>query len=77
MTEDLSLSKVIGDNKWALISWTSTNTKAISISNKNQSTADTLFDPYVGVVRRGANDEAVTLTAKCTFGFSDQRDRGI
>ena len=72
VTEDLSLSKVIGDNKWALISWTSTNTKAISISNKNQSTADTLFDPYVGVVRRGANDEAVTLTAKCTFGFSDK-----
>lgn len=69
--EDLSLPKVIDDKKWALISWTSSDEKYLSISNKNQQTADTLFNPYVGVIKRGAKDTEVTLTATCTFGYTN------
>lgn len=69
--KDLSLPKVIDDKKWALISWTSSNEKYLSISNKNQQTADTLFNPYVGVIKRGAKDTEVTLTATCTFGYTN------
>lgn len=69
--EDLSLPKVIDSKRWGLISWTSSNENIISVSSKNQQTADTLFDPYVGVVRRGAEDEKVILTATCTFGYAN------
>ena len=59
---DLSLPRSVDGKKWALISWVSSDNKYISVSNKNQQTPDTLFDPYVGVVKRGANDTDVTLT---------------
>lgn len=68
---EISLPKVIDGKKWAIISWSSSNEKAISISNKNQQTADTLFNPYVGIVKNGEKDENVTLTAACTFGFTN------
>lgn len=67
LTENLSLPKVIDDKKWTQISWSSSNENVLSISNENQQTADTLFEPYIGVVRRGAADESVTLTATFTF----------
>lgn len=68
---DLSLPKVIDGKKWALISWTSSDPDVIAISSKNQATADTLFDPYVGVVKRGKADQAVTLTATVNFQLTD------
>ena len=71
VTEDIELPKVVNDKKWTLISWTSSDENAVSISNKNQQTADTLFNPYVGVVKRGTEDKKVTLTALFTFGFTD------
>ena len=67
VTENLVLPKVVDNKKWTQISWTSSNEQVISVSNKNQSTADTLFNPYVGVVKQGATDQKVTLTAKFTF----------
>ena len=71
LTGDIELPKVVNDKKWTLISWTSSDENVISISNKNQQTADTLFNPYVGVVKRGTEDKKVTLTALFTFGFTD------
>jgi hypothetical protein len=73
---DLSLPRSIDGKKWALISWVSSDNKYISVSNKNQQTPDTLFDPYVGVVKRGAKDTDVTLTATCTFGFTNDNNGG-
>ena len=70
VSRDLSLPKVIDGKKWALISWASSS-DAIIISGKNQTTADTLFDPYVGVVKRGKTDQAVTLTATVNFQLTD------
>ncbi len=67
ITENLELPKVVDNKKWTQISWNSSNTNALSISSENQQTADTLFNPYVGVVRRGMQDEKVTLTATFTF----------
>lgn len=67
VTQNLVLPKVVGDKKWTQISWTSSNEQVISISNQNQTSADTLFNPYVGVVKQGAADQDVTLTAKFTF----------
>ena len=67
VTQNLVLPKVVDGKKWTQISWTSSNEQVISISNQNQASADTLFDPYVGVVKQGAADQKVTLTAKFTF----------
>ena len=67
VTQNLVLPKVVDGKKWTQISWTSSNEQVISISNQNQTSADTLFKPYVGVVKQGAADQDVTLTAKFTF----------
>lgn len=67
VTENLELPKIIDDKKWTQISWSSSNENVISISTENQTTADTLFNPYVGVVKQSAADEQVTLTASFTF----------
>ena len=67
VTENLSLPKIVDNKKWTQISWVSSNTDVISISTENQSTADTLFNPYIGVVKQGETDEQVTLTATFTF----------
>ncbi len=67
VTENLTLPKTVDGKTWALISWESSDENVISISGENQSTADTLFDPYVGVVKPGEKAQEVTLTAKFTF----------
>ncbi len=65
------LPKTIDGKRWALISWTSSDDKALSISTEGQQTADTLFDPYVGVVRPGTTAKTVTLTAKIAFQYTN------
>ena len=77
LTQDLTLPKVIDGKRWALVSWTSSDPTAIAVSDKNQQTPDTLFDPYVGVVKTPAQDKAVTLTATVTFQFTDTQEQAI
>ena len=77
VTQDLTLPKVIDGKKWALISWTSSDPSVIAVSDRNQQTADTLFDPYVGVVKAPAQDKTVTLTATVTFQFTDTQEQAI
>ena len=69
---NLDLPKVVDGKKWTLIEWTSSD-RAITISTEKQGTADTLFDPYVGVVTRQTLDQQVELTAKFTFQLTDQQ----
>ena len=76
VTEDLSLPRAVDGKTWALISWTSSDENAISISSKNQSTADTLFAPFVGEVKRGETDRQVILTAKFTFQRTNDTNGG-
>lgn len=71
VTGDLVLPKVVDGKKWTLISWQSSDTGVISVSSENQGTADTLFYPYVGKVKRGAEDKTVTLTAIFTFQLTN------
>lgn len=77
LTQDLTLPKVIDGKKWALISWTSSDPSVIAVSDRNQQTPDTLFDPYVGVVKTPAQDKTVTLTATVTFQFTDTQEQAI
>ena len=77
LTQDMTLPKVIDGKRWALISWTSSDPTAISVSDKNQQTADTLFDPYVGVVKTPAQDKTVTLTATVTFQLTDAQEQTV
>ena len=77
LTQDLTLPKVIDGKRWALISWTSSDPTAISVSDKNQQTPDTLFDPYVGVVKTPAQDTTVTLTATVTFQLTDAQEQTV
>lgn len=77
LTQDLTLPKVIDGKRWALISWTSSDPTAIAVSDKNQQTPDTLFDPYVGVVKTPAQDKTVTLTATVTFQLTDTQEQAI
>ena len=77
LTQDLTLPKVIDGKRWALISWTSSDPTAIAVSDKNQQTPDTLFDPYVGVVKTPAQDKAVTLTATVTFQLTDAQEQTV
>ena len=77
VTQDLTLPKVIDGKKWALISWTSSDPSVIAVSDRSQQTADTLFDPYVGVVKTPAQDKAITLTATVTFQFTGTQEQAI
>ena len=77
LTQNLTLPKVIDGKRWALISWTSSDPTVISVSDKNQQTPDTLFDPYVGVVKTPAQDKTVTLTATVTFQLTDAQEQTI
>lgn len=72
VSENLVLPKVVDGKMWTQISWTSSNDNVISISSEKQASADTLFEPYVGVVKPGAEDQKVTLTA--TFAFQRTND---
>ena len=49
----------------------------IAVSDKNQQTADTLFDPYVGVVKTPTQDTTVTLTATVTFQLTDAQEQTV
>lgn len=73
VTEDFDLPKVVDGKKWTLISWQSSD-PAITISTEKQTTADTLFDPYVAVVRGGSAEKKVTLTANFTFQLANSSD---
>lgn len=77
VTQNLTLPKVIDGKRWALISWTSSDPTVIAISDKNQQTADTLFDPYVGVIKAPAQDKTVTLTATVTFQLTGTQEQAI
>lgn len=77
LTQDLTLPKVIDGKRWALISWTSSDPTAIAVSDKNQQTPDTLFDPYVGVVKTPTQDTTVTLTATVTFQLTDAQEQTV
>lgn len=67
VTENLILPRIADEKKWTQISWTSSDENIISVSDENQSSADALFDPYIGIIKRGIKDEQVTLTANFTF----------
>ena len=67
VTTDLVLPRAVDGKLWSLVSWTTSDPGAIAVSDENQGTADTLFDPYVGRVMRGATDKEVTLTAAFNF----------
>lgn len=77
LTQDLTLPKVIDGKRWALISWTSSDPTVIAVSDKNQQTADTLFAPYVGVVKTPTQDTTVTLTATVTFQLTDAQEQTV
>lgn len=64
------LPKVVDGKKWTIIEWTSSD-RAIAISAEKQGTADTLFEPYVGVVTRTPVDQTVTLTAAFHFQYAE------
>lgn len=68
---DLVLAKVVDGKKWTQVSWTSSDPGIIFISNENQKTADTLFNPYVGKVVKGKEDKTVNLTAAFTFQYTN------
>lgn len=76
ITVNMSLPKVVDGKTWALISWQSSDQEVISISAENQTTADTLFNPYVGVVRQGSERKTVTLTATFTFQLTNDTTGG-
>ena len=67
---NLDLPKVVDGKKWTLIEWTSSD-RAVTISTEKQGTADTLFEPYVGVVTRTPVDQTVTLTAAFHFQYAE------
>ena len=71
VTENLTLPKIIDGKKWTQISWQSSDNSVISINNENQQTANTLFNPYVGVVKQGATEKKVTPTATFTFQYTN------
>ena len=77
LTQDLTLPKVIDGKQWALISWTSSDPTVISVSDKNQQTADTRLAPYVGIVKTPTQDTTVTLTATVTFQLTDAQEQTI
>ncbi|MCI8336167.1 MAG: DUF4430 domain-containing protein [Peptococcaceae bacterium] len=68
---NLSLPKVIDEKRWVQISWQSSDDRVLSISSANQTTADTLFAPYIGVVKPGQEQQVVTLTAAFTFQLTN------
>lgn len=72
VTDELVLYKTVKDGNgddllWSQITWESSDPDTIAIDGSAQGSADTLFAPYKGVVRRAVEDKQVTLTA--TFHF--------
>ncbi len=73
-SEDIELPKIVGDKKWAIVSWSSNDTDYISVLDDNKTSADTALAPYSAVIKRGAADKRVELTATCKFNFSDNEN---
>ncbi len=73
-SENIELPKIIDEKTWAIVSWSSNNPDYLTISDDNKTSADTALAPYSGVVKRGTQDEQVTLTATCKFNFSDKEE---
>lgn len=72
VTQELTLYKAVKDGAgddilWSLISWESSDPDVIAVDDSAQGSADTLFAPYKGVVKRSVEDRQATLTA--TFSF--------
>ena len=65
LTENITLPAVIDGKAWTLVSWTSSDTDALSVKDGANKTK-----PYTGVIHRGKDDRDVTLTAAFTFGFT-------
>lgn len=74
---DLILPKVVDGKKWSLISWESSNPKVLSVDGSGQVTAETLFNPYIGRVKRGLEDQTVTLTATFSFQYASSGEPAI
>ena len=75
-TQDFSLPKVVDGKMWAQIAWSSSD-PAIFISAENQTTANTLFDPFVAKIQPTAVDTPVTLTTAITFQFTSNSEPPI
>lgn len=71
LTENINLPKVVDEKRWVQIDWQSSDDRVVAVSKENQTTADTLFAPYVGVVKRGQEQQTVTLTAAFTFQLTN------
>lgn len=69
--KSFELPRRVANNPWVTINWTSSDPKVISISNENQQTADTLFNPYVAIVRKSNEEKTVNLTANYVFNYTD------
>ena len=72
VTDELVLYKAVKDDAgsdilWSLITWTSSDPSVIAVDDSAQGSADTLFAPYKGVVKRCIEDKTVTLTASFSF----------
>lgn len=68
---DLTLPKIVDGKKWALISWKSSNPDIITINNDQESSSGTFYEPFIGKVRQGEQDENVTLTAAFNFQLAN------
>ena len=71
LTGNIELPKVVDDKHWVQIDWQSSNDRVLAISKENQTTADTFFAPYVGIVKQGQEQQTVTLTAAFTFQLTN------
>lgn len=65
LTENITLPAIIDGKAWTLVSWASSDANALSVKDGANKTK-----PYTGVIHRGKDDRAVTLTAAFTFGFT-------
>ncbi len=72
VTGDLTLPRAVTDDEgeavlWSLITWESGDEAVIAVDDSAQGSADTLFAPYIGKVKRSMEDKTVTLTARYSF----------
>lgn len=65
ITDSFTLPAKIDENAWALVSWTSSDPSALSVTAGANKT-----EPMTAVPHRGMDKRDVTLTAAYTFGFT-------
>ena len=73
---EIVLPKIVDGKKWAIISWEASDDDIIEISGKYQKTADTLFEPYAGIIKGSTVEEPVTLKATVNFQFTNDINGG-